>query len=812
MSKLCAYGTDFHGKIASYRQFFKLSHAFGVKAIVLGGDLTPTMGTIRTSDGHFLPTDLDNSTLNRSQLSQLLRQTALQGAVGHERFVEEEGRAAMESAFSLDEICRQQELLARLQIMAQDPWQSIFTPEELPEVERLLLPAVRSYEASLKSTTPIDLMSALQPVSATDLNDPAAIGQLLLAKSALEEYSNRLPWVRQELAYQSLSQDAQNIEVFSQYQRSFLRDFLLPEIAAYKEAHPNAMVYAQFGNDDIRSNEDLFLEADRAGLLHYLHGRVLPFIGGLNIAGLSYASNVPAQYKEWERSEVVLAQELSALAQLSDPKRTVYVLHMPPSESMLDKIEGGFMGSKAVANFISQFGPHEILTGHVHQGPYLSGSFFDKVGETTCMSPGGWHNRGQADTLIFDPLDPLGSHTWVATSKLLGGWDLASLVRNEEDVMAGGMALRILLNADEIPGCNIRDPRFSLRGRVTGDIDIYSREKELGCQNRDRTTTTMRSDRNRDSFYGLDVFSSQYVSKLTLQDNDILEVEMEGNTYRVSTPEFFIVSSLDLNPGIWDVVYESIIALNLKYSLRQDYLALLLQRAKIDRYISAKEILEITDAKSAKRLRKRIIRRLEKENRDGTMPRTALLSFMMEHIKDLSLPITNPHKLALIENVLSQFKKRKKQSVEFFLTILLASMPDVVFSLQRPVYPSLEKALIKFLSPNPPNVGLALSFCSSLAIVNEFIEEIFKKLGNPKGKEEQLEKEAALAFLHGIYAFAISTGLPKGISEQCIAAIQKEMALLKKTSLSSYRDLCAHLIPSHDEERGLYTMKHFLSF
>jgi Icc-related predicted phosphoesterase len=74
---------------------------------------------------------------------------------------------------------------------------------------------------------------------------------------------------------------------------------------------------------------------------------------------------------------------------MSDPKRTLYVLHDPPWNTTLDVLYNGqHIGSMAVRRFIEQRQPPLVLSGHIHESPKASGKILDRIGDTLCVNPG----------------------------------------------------------------------------------------------------------------------------------------------------------------------------------------------------------------------------------------------------------------------------------------------------------------------------------------------------------------------------------------------------------------------------------------
>jgi len=72
-----------------------------------------------------------------------------------------------------------------------------------------------------------------------------------------------------------------------------------------------------------------------------------------------------------------------------DQKKAIYIMHSPPFGTRLDFIQGGkSAGSRSIKAFIEENQPLLTLHGHLHESPELSGTYFDRMGETLSINPG----------------------------------------------------------------------------------------------------------------------------------------------------------------------------------------------------------------------------------------------------------------------------------------------------------------------------------------------------------------------------------------------------------------------------------------
>jgi Icc-related predicted phosphoesterase len=188
-------------------------------------------------------------------------------------------------------------------------------------------------------------------------------------------------------------------------QRNFVADYLA-------EKFSTRPCYWIPGNDDWEA-----VLAPLAEKATAIHGRAVPFLDGLSIAGYGCVPITPFGMKDFDRYDLAgweplsvprrclrssaagvedvslqslrerptIADDLDRLAALSDPTRTVYVFHSPPFATTLDRLHGGItpIGSRAVRAFTDRRRPPLTLHGHVHESPGV-----ERLGGTVCANPG----------------------------------------------------------------------------------------------------------------------------------------------------------------------------------------------------------------------------------------------------------------------------------------------------------------------------------------------------------------------------------------------------------------------------------------
>ncbi|MFH1626079.1 MAG: metallophosphoesterase [Pseudomonadota bacterium] len=226
------------------------------------------------------------------------------------------------------------------------------------------------------------------------------------------------------------------------FQREFIRGSLNPYFSKLKDAKPNLGIYLMMGNDDRAVNMDLLEDMEREGTINLLHKRHHVLKEGLHLVGYAYVPITPFALKDWERfdsrdkvavinrsrrcflstmdgvrqidleevlgKEKTIEEDMEYLPHLSDPRRTIYVMHAPPYNTALDTLfNGTHCGSNSIRRFIEKHHPYLTFHGHIHESPLVSGRFMEQIGETLCINPGQEEDRLHA--VIFDTEDVKGT-------------------------------------------------------------------------------------------------------------------------------------------------------------------------------------------------------------------------------------------------------------------------------------------------------------------------------------------------------------------------------------------------------------------
>jgi Icc-related predicted phosphoesterase len=201
-------------------------------------------------------------------------------------------------------------------------------------------------------------------------------------------------------------------------------------------------VYLIPGNDDPRALVPLLGELEHDGLLRYMHRRSGQ-LGPHPVFGYACIPPSPLRLKDWERYDVsrhvdpgctspeegyrseprprsdvrygTIAGDLTELAGDNDLEAAIFLFHVPPYQTQLDRAAlDGIMvdhvpvdvniGSIAVRRFIEKKQPLLTLHGHVHESSRLTGDWRDTIGRTICLSAA-WDGTELA-LVRFDPARP----------------------------------------------------------------------------------------------------------------------------------------------------------------------------------------------------------------------------------------------------------------------------------------------------------------------------------------------------------------------------------------------------------------------
>ncbi|MEK6983753.1 MAG: metallophosphoesterase [Nanoarchaeota archaeon] len=211
-------------------------------------------------------------------------------------------------------------------------------------------------------------------------------------------------------------------------QKVFLEKFMLPLFSEFKLKNKNKEIFVIMGNDDFRVNLKVLEDAEKNKILKSFHKKSVKLGKNLNIAGYSFVNPTPFRLKDWEKPDFkndnmphqifdeevrsiekefgTIEEDLNKLKKLSNPEKTIYVIHAPPFDSKLDIITTGkHVGSKAVRKFIEQEQAPLTLHGHIHESPKMSGSWKDSLENTLCINVGSNYPIKKLNCVIIDSID-----------------------------------------------------------------------------------------------------------------------------------------------------------------------------------------------------------------------------------------------------------------------------------------------------------------------------------------------------------------------------------------------------------------------
>ncbi len=84
-----------------------------------------------------------------------------------------------------------------------------------------------------------------------------------------------------------------------------------------------------------------------------------------------------------------IGEQLAADAPTRGGRRWVWIYHAPPSASPTSWGGGRSFGDTALEKWIAEYAPDIVLSGHVHQAPFVrDGSWVDRCGKTWVFNPG----------------------------------------------------------------------------------------------------------------------------------------------------------------------------------------------------------------------------------------------------------------------------------------------------------------------------------------------------------------------------------------------------------------------------------------
>lgn len=175
------------------------------------------------------------------------------------------------------------------------------------------------------------------------------------------------------------------------------------DLATERLGDGGAPLYLIPGNDDEFVIDPILDQPGHAPI--NADGKVLDIPGDLQLLASGWSNHTPWQTPR-EESEDELYGRLDALAQqVRDPRRAVFMIHVPPHDSGLDTaplldenlrptisagdVLRGPVGSTAVRRIIENYQPLLTIHGHIHEAGGER-----KIGKTVAVNPGSEANAG----------------------------------------------------------------------------------------------------------------------------------------------------------------------------------------------------------------------------------------------------------------------------------------------------------------------------------------------------------------------------------------------------------------------------------
>jgi uncharacterized protein len=172
------------------------------------------------------------------------------------------------------------------------------------------------------------------------------------------------------------------------------------DLADKKLAGTGMTVYCCPGNDDMDEVDEI-IQASKSVVL--AESRVTMLKSGHEMIASGWSNRTPWDTHREEDEDQLKVRYDAMIAQLKDPRSSIFNIHVPPYKSNLDeaaeldenlrpKMAGQALkpvGSTALRKAIEETQPLLGLHGHIHEGRGVS-----RIGETLCINPGSMYEQG----------------------------------------------------------------------------------------------------------------------------------------------------------------------------------------------------------------------------------------------------------------------------------------------------------------------------------------------------------------------------------------------------------------------------------
>lgn len=196
--------------------------------------------------------------------------------------------------------------------------------------------------------------------------------------------------------------------LFQQIMKETLERWL--QLADERLRGKGVRLYVMLGNDDEPALREVLAGSSIAV---DCEDQTVELGEGFQMLSCGFANPTP-----WRSSREMPEEELqrhleNLAAQLQEPARSVFNLHVPPIQTAIDTapvvdenlspvISGGSIlmgpaGSRAVRNVIERYQPLLALHGHIHESRGTA-----KIGKTLCINPGSAYGEGVLHGALFE--------------------------------------------------------------------------------------------------------------------------------------------------------------------------------------------------------------------------------------------------------------------------------------------------------------------------------------------------------------------------------------------------------------------------
>ncbi len=454
------FASDLHGNRHAYDRLFTTARDEGIKVVILGGDLTPKWPILRFRDGAIVPLvpSLFCRDENRQTYTEFLRKLAPlvrfgEKAVDH--FLALGGYELHGHDFiAWEDLVEDQQVLrlmldqglgavaqgsASAPLLNEGQWVALScmledASKKVPSIDApidAILADLRERTLGMNQKKAIQLLRIRLDEALKGLETDAQADPLVQQyfeylstdlRRVLKPYAELTAGRIKVNAFDSLLKTAANEHPLAKWidqvhsnlnlaldgQTTFLEEWLAERIRAFQAEVPGAQVYGILGNDDLTECTRSMDRLQSEGLLISLSQRVVELEDGTSLGGYPYVPSADGYYAGWHKSENDIEKDLVALEnEAGDPSRTIFVVHCPPGPSALDWAHrGAHYGSTGVAAWLAHGPKRVVLSGHIHEAPFLNGGVWrETIHDTPCFQPGAWHDKGLC-AIVFETDDP----------------------------------------------------------------------------------------------------------------------------------------------------------------------------------------------------------------------------------------------------------------------------------------------------------------------------------------------------------------------------------------------------------------------